>query len=96
MALRRIRIHKLGERLMATAVMHVGPEIRFNQVLERTIHRIDPEAPRQLIAEAVDHAIEHAKRRIADNQSEIKELEAGIARLKSFNRLYRSGLRVVS
>ena len=75
--------------------MHVGPEAPVIQMFERTIRQVDPDAPRDIIADAVEEAIELAKQRIARNQGENAELEAGIARLRSFSRRHRAGLKVV-
>ena len=88
---RRTRAARLGERLMARAVMHVGDEMRVYQTFQRTIDRSEPDAPRNLLADAVEQAIHQANKRIADNLSENQESAAGIARLKRFKHLHRSG-----
>ena len=75
--------------------MHLGDEMRIYQAFQRTIDRIEPDAPRNLLADAVEEAIQQANKRIANNLSENEELAAGIGRLKRFNRLHRSGLRLV-
>ena len=80
---------------MAQAIMHLGDETHLIQKLERAIQQTDSDATNDIVLHAVELAIEQVKQRIARNRRENEELEAGIARLRSFTRRRRASLALV-